>query len=37
MKPSVVIAVGVVCMAGGGLRGQATYPYIGELKQNYAM
>lgn len=37
MKPSVVMAVGVVCMAGGGLRGQATYPYIGELKQNYTI
>jgi uncharacterized damage-inducible protein DinB len=24
-------------MAGGGLRGQATYPYIGELKQNYTI
>lgn len=36
MKPSVVIAVGVVCMGGAALRGQATYPYIGELKQNYS-
>jgi hypothetical protein len=37
MKPSVVIAVGVACIAGGGLRGQATYPYLGELKQNYTI
>jgi uncharacterized damage-inducible protein DinB len=35
MKTSALIAVGVVCMAGGGLRGQATFPFIGELKQNY--
>jgi hypothetical protein len=37
MKRSVVIAVGVVCMAGPGLRGQATYPFISELKQNYTI
>jgi DinB superfamily len=35
MKRSLVIAVGIVCLAGAGLRGQTTYPYIGELKQNY--
>jgi hypothetical protein len=38
MKRSIVIAVGfVVCVAGPGLRWQATYPFISELKQNYTM
>ena len=34
MKRTLAITA-VVFMAGVGLRGQATYPYIGELKQNY--
>jgi hypothetical protein len=35
MKRSVIIAVGVFCMTVPELRGQATYPFISELKQNY--
>jgi hypothetical protein len=37
MKRSVVTTVGVICMAGAGLRGQPTYPFISELKQNYTI
>jgi hypothetical protein len=37
MKRSVVVAVGIVCMAGAGARGQITYPFIGETKQNYTI
>jgi hypothetical protein len=35
MNRLLVIIVGAVCVAGIGLRGQATYPYLAELKQNY--
>jgi hypothetical protein len=37
MKRSVVITAGVVCLAGVGVGGQATYPFISELKQNYTI
>jgi uncharacterized damage-inducible protein DinB len=37
MKRSLVIAVGIVCISGAALRGQVTYPFIGELKQNYGI
>ena len=35
MNRSFVIAAAIVCLSGIGLRGQATYPYLAELKQNY--
>ena len=37
MKRSVVIGVGIACLADAGLRGQATYPFIAEAKQNYTI
>jgi hypothetical protein len=37
MKRAVVIGVGIVCLAGSGLRGQPTYPFISEAKQNYTI
>jgi hypothetical protein len=37
MKRSILITVGAVCVAGAALRGQATYPFISELKQNYTI
>jgi uncharacterized damage-inducible protein DinB len=35
MKRAVVVGVIVTSVASVGLRAQATYPYIAELKQNY--
>jgi uncharacterized damage-inducible protein DinB len=37
MKRPVIIALGLFCMTGLELRGQATYPFIAELKQNYTI
>jgi uncharacterized damage-inducible protein DinB len=37
MKRSLLTAVSIVCVTGAGLRGQVTYPFIGELKQNYGI
>jgi uncharacterized damage-inducible protein DinB len=37
MKRSVVIAAGIVCMADAGLRGQVTFPFISEARQNYTI
>ena len=35
MKHALTVAAAVVCLAGTGLPGQVTYPYIDELRQNY--
>ena len=35
MKRPVVISLAVASLAVAGVRGQATYPYIAELRQNY--
>jgi hypothetical protein len=37
MKPTVLVVVIVVCLSGAGLRGQLTYPYIAEARQNYGI
>jgi hypothetical protein len=37
MERPVLIIVGIACLAGAGLRAQATYPFIAELKQNYTV
>lgn len=37
MTRSVVTALAIIFIAGAGLRGQTTYPFIAEAKQNYGI